>query len=68
MKKFIFLFIIILLAAFLRFYRLAEFPIQLSHDEVPQLYDAISIAQTGKDIYGSFLPFMFRSINDFKAR
>lgn len=58
--------LIFLLAAFLRFFKLAEYPIQLGHDEVPQLYDAISIAKTGNDIYGNHMPFIFKSLNDFK--
>lgn len=66
-KNFVLLLVIILLGVFLRFYRLSDFPVQLNHDEVSQLYDAISIAQTGKDIYGNFLPVMFRSVNDFKS-
>lgn len=66
MKKYLLLLIIIFFGLFLRFYRLEEFPIQLSHDEVTQFYDAISIAQTGRDIYGNFMPFIFESINDFK--
>jgi len=57
---------IIILAAFLRFYKLAEYPVHLGHDEVSQLYDAISIAQTGNDIYGKHLPFIFKSVNDYK--
>lgn len=57
---------IIILGAFLRFFKLTEFPIQLNHDEITQLYDAISIAQTGKDVYGNFLPFIFPSVGDFK--
>lgn len=61
-----FLIIIILIGAFLRFYKLAEYPIHLNHDEIAQLYDAISIAQTGKDIYGNSLPFIFPSVGDFK--
>lgn len=65
-KELLILIIIIIIGAFLRFYKLTEFPIQLSHDEVTQLYDAISVAQTGKDIYGNFLPTIFVSINDFK--
>lgn len=60
------LLLIIILGAFLRFYLLLDYPVQLNHDEVTQLYDAISIAQTGKDIYGNFLPFIFFSIGDFK--
>lgn len=43
-----------------------EFPVQLNHDEITQLYDAISVAQTGRDIYGNFLPTIFESIHDFK--
>lgn len=64
------IFILILITIFglvLRFYRLSDFPVQLNHDEVSQLYDAISIAQTGKDIYGNFLPTIFPSVNDFKS-
>lgn len=58
--------VIFLLGAFLRFFRLGDYPIHLNHDEMTQLYDSISIAQTGKDIYGNFLPFIFPSIGDFK--
>lgn len=61
-----FLIAILLFAAFLRFYKLSEYPVHLGHDEVSQLYDAISIAETGKDIYGNRLPFIFKSVNDFK--
>lgn len=60
------LFLIFLLGAFLRLYRLGDFPVHLNHDEISQLYDAISIAETGRDIYGHFLPFIFPSNNDFK--
>lgn len=66
-KNFFLLLLIILLGVFLRLYRLSDFPIQLNHDEVSQAYDAISIAQTGHDIYGNFLPTIFPSINDFKS-
>lgn len=66
-KLIIILFLIILLGIFLRFFRLSDFPVQLNHDEVSQLYDAISIAQTGRDIYGNFMPTMFVSVHDFKS-
>src|SRR3989338_1357142 len=65
-KELIILFLILLLGVFLRFYRILEFPVQLNHDEVAKLYDAISIAQTQKDVYGNFLPTIFVSINDYK--
>ena len=61
-----FLILVILLGGFLRFYQLSYFPVHLGHDEVSQLYDAISIARTGRDIYGHQLPFIFQSVNDFK--
>ena len=61
------LILIIFLGAFLRLFKIMEFPIQLNHDEITQLYDAISIAQTGRDIYGNFLPTIFPSVNDFKS-
>ena len=66
MKKIFLLPIIVLLGIFLRIYLMDNFPVQLSPDEVTQLYDAISIAQTGRDIYGNFLPTMFVSVNDYK--
>lgn len=62
----ILLIIICLLGLFLRFFKIDQYPVHLGHDEISQLYDAISIAQTGKDIYGHRLPFMFDSVNDFK--
>src|SRR3972149_2184012 len=65
-KSLIILILIVALGAFLRFYKLSQFPVHLNHDEVTQLYDAFSVAQTGKDIYGNKLPFIFPSVNDFK--
>lgn len=66
-RKYFLLSVIILLGMFLRFYRLNDFPVQLNHDEISQLYDAISIGQTGKDIYGNFMPTIFTSVNDYKS-
>ncbi len=53
-------------AGFLRFYQLDRFPVQLNHDEVSQIYDVISIAETGKDIYGHPFPLAFKSTGDYK--
>lgn len=66
LRKYKFLIIIIIIGAFFRLYKLSDFPIQLNHDEISQLYDAISIAQTGRDIYGNFMPVVFQSTGDFK--
>lgn len=56
-----------MLGALLRLWELQQYPVHLSHDEVSQAYDAISIAQTQKDIYGNFLPTIFPSVGDFKS-
>lgn len=65
-KKIFILLLIVFFGGFLRFFKLDEYPIQLNHDEISQLYDMASIAQTGKDIYGNFLPLAFPSTGDFK--
>ncbi len=65
--KLFLLLIIIFLGFFLRFYKLADFPIQLNHDEVSQLYDVRSIVETNKDVYGNFLPLAFPSTGEYKV-
>lgn len=57
---------IICIAGFLRFYRIDEVPVSLYWDEVASTYNAYSIAMTGKDEYGNWFPFLFRSFNDYK--
>ncbi len=66
-SKLLIFIIILLLDIFFRLWKLSQYPIQLNHDEVSQAYDAISIAQTGKDIYGNFLPTIFPSVGDYKS-
>ncbi len=66
-KKVFLLAAVILLSLFLRFFKLSEYPIQLNHDEISQLYDTESIVKTGKDIYGNFLPLAFPSTGDYKV-
>ncbi|MBU1000871.1 glycosyltransferase family 39 protein [Patescibacteria group bacterium] len=66
-SKLLIFIIILLIGIFFRLWKLPEYPVHLSHDEVSQAYDAISIAQTGHDIYGNFLPTIFPSVNDFKS-
>ncbi len=67
MKKIILLVLVILLGITLRFWNLSNFPIQLDHDEVSQLYDIRSITETGRDIYGNFLPLAFPSTGEYKV-
>jgi len=61
-----FLILIILIAGILRFYDLAGTPPSLSHDEVAIGYNAYSVLKTGRDEYGSSLPLLFRSFDDYK--
>jgi 4-amino-4-deoxy-L-arabinose transferase-like glycosyltransferase len=64
-KKIIFVGIIIL-AAFLRLWKLDSIPLHLTPDEASLGYNAYSILQTGKDEYGQMLPLIFRSFGDYK--
>lgn len=65
-KTIIILFAIVVIAAFLRFYRLATLPPSLEWDEVATGYDAYSILKTGRDQFGNFLPLTIRSLDDYK--
>lgn len=58
--------LLLVVAGSLRFYKLDKFPVQLNHDEISQIYDVISIAKTGKDIYGNPFPLAFKSTGDYK--
>ncbi len=64
-KKYWLLILIILLAAFLRFYKLGSYP-ALNADEASNGYDAYSLIQTGMDQHGNAWPISFESFNDFK--
>lgn len=60
------LIIILLLAAFLRFYKLDSIPPGLTPDEASLGYNAYSILKTGHDEYGQLLPVIFTSFGDYK--
>lgn len=62
---FIFLFILII-AAFLRLYRIADIPPGVNRDEASIGYTAYSILHTGKDEYGRAFPLSFQSFGDWK--
>lgn len=66
MKTKLFL-LILATAAIVRFLFLGQFPPNLTMDEVAIGYDAYSIAQTGRDQWGNFLPSSFRSVGDYKS-
>jgi len=66
MKKLIWLFFILLLAFFLRFYQLDQNPPSLNWDEVSHGYNAYSILKTGADEWGFSFPTIFRAYGDYK--
>lgn len=62
MKKiYLFLLIVAILGAFLRFYRLGEIPVGFHRDEAFLGYNAYSILLTGKDMSANFFPLHLKS-------
>lgn len=66
-KTIIFLVLIILFGAFLRFYRIAEVPVSLFGDEIDVGYQAYSIFKTGKDYSGQPFPTYVHSLAEWRA-
>ncbi len=58
--------LIILLAAFLRIYKLDQLPPSLNWDEAAGGYNAYTIANWGRDEWGAKLPLVFTSFRDDK--
>lgn len=65
-KPLLFLFIVVLIASVLRLYDLGKVPHSLNWDEVALGYNAYSILNTGHDEYGTFMPVVLRSFDDYK--
>lgn len=65
-KKILILITIIIVGAFLRLWRIGEFPVGFTADEASQGYTAYSLAETGKDEWGVQWPLNPRSFGDFK--
>lgn len=61
------LLLILLIAIFLRVYRLDLVPPALFGDEVDVGYQAYSLLKTGKDLSGQFLPFYIKSLAESRA-
>jgi len=57
---------IIVLAFFLRFYKLGKAPPSLNWDEAALGYNAYSLLKTGRDEYGIRFPSSLRSFGDYK--
>lgn len=58
--------VIVILAGFLRFYKLDQIPASLNWDEVAAGYNAYTIANWGADEYGNKFPIVFKSFADDK--
>lgn len=58
---------IIILAGFIRLYALNRYPIELLGDEVDVGYQAYSLATTGRDYTGQFLPTYIHSFSEWRA-
>ena len=58
--------LILLLGSSLRLWHLGKTPISPNWDEVALGYNAFSIAKTGHDEFGKFMPTILRSYDDYK--
>ncbi len=61
------LFIILIVATFLRLWKISEVPVSLFGDELDVGYQAYSIIKTGRDYNGNFLPLHFHSIAEWRT-
>ncbi|OGG16154.1 hypothetical protein A3D05_04620 [Candidatus Gottesmanbacteria bacterium RIFCSPHIGHO2_02_FULL_40_24] len=66
-KRRSYLILILLLALFLRLFKISDFPKTLYGDEQAFAWNAYNILKTGTDEYGTPFPLQFRSFNDYKA-
>ena len=66
-KNIIFVFLILLLAFFLRFYRIDKAPASLDWDEVAIGWNAHTIFHARRDEFGTHLPLVFMSFGDYKS-
>ncbi len=62
----VFIVCIVILAASIRLWQLGKVPPSPDWDEAALGYNAYSILKTGKDEYGTFLPRVLRSFDDYK--
>ena len=58
--------LIVILAFFLRFYKVSQSPPSLNWDETSIAYNAYSILKTGKDEWGVKFPLNFKSYGEYK--
>ena len=65
-KEHLLIIIVILLASFLRLYKLGSFPVGLYSDETSLGYNAYSLLKTGADEFGNKWPLTIKSFGDYK--
>ncbi len=58
---------VVIVAAFLRLYKLGQVPIGYTWDEAAITYNAWGIATWHRDEYANFMPVSFKSFGDYKA-
>jgi len=63
---YVFLFLILVVAGFFRFYKLGEVPLGMAPDAFSQAFNAFSILHTGKDMYGESFPILFRAFGSYQ--
>lgn len=63
----ILLVVILLVASFLRLWKLSVNPVSLFGDELDLGYQAYSILQTGRDYQGNFMPIHFHSMAEWRT-
>src|SRR3990172_7176132 len=66
-KTLILLFLVLLLAFVLRYFKIGNYPATLYGDEQAFAWNAYNILKTGSDEYGLRLPLEFRSFDDYKS-
>ena len=59
--------LILILAIFLRVFKLDQVPPALFGDEVDVGYQAYSLWETGRDLTGRFLPFYLKSLSEYRT-
>jgi len=65
-KRIVILLVITIISVSLRFWQLGQVPPSPDWDEAALGYNAYSILETGRDEYGTLLPVILRSFDDYK--
>ncbi|MES2795935.1 MAG: glycosyltransferase family 39 protein [Bacteroidota bacterium] len=58
----------VIVAFFLRFYKLGDYPLQINQDELSNIYDGYCISETGADRWGVKTPIILKAFGEFDNR